>query len=211
MNNDIGNVSGIADIETNLVINSHLMKLTHGTLDVLGSNKLPQPVDKKGVLDQLDWDIITELQIDGRKSFRKISRGLNVPEATVRSRINRLVQSDLVRIKAISALNMDGNGTDTDVIYSGWIGIRVRGNALEDILNILSKLDNTQFLVTTLGRFNVMVGVFADNRRELLNISFETISPLSGVEHVETLEVVDSFKHDMRIFIPSGYSRNSNF
>ena len=42
-------------------------------------------------IDQLDLDIIEYLQADGRVSYSLIAREVEVPEATVRYRVKRLL------------------------------------------------------------------------------------------------------------------------
>jgi Lrp/AsnC family transcriptional regulator for asnA, asnC and gidA len=51
-------------------------------------------------LDNLDRDIISLLKVDGRISYKDIAKQLNVPDATARYRVQRLLQSDLIQIQA---------------------------------------------------------------------------------------------------------------
>lgn len=51
------------------------------------------PVD----LDEVDMDILNSLMMDGRKSFRAISREIKVSTPTVRSRYERLVNYGLIK------------------------------------------------------------------------------------------------------------------
>src|SRR3954447_25526083 len=53
-------------------------------------------------LDDLDRSIITELQNDGRRSFREIARSIGVSEATVRTRVRRLDEAGALRIVAFA-------------------------------------------------------------------------------------------------------------
>ncbi|NQV40000.1 MAG: AsnC family transcriptional regulator [Nitrosopumilus sp.] len=53
-------------------------------------------------LDDIDIGIVTSLQQDGRKSFRQISRELNISTPTVQTRYHRLVNIGL--IKSISPI-----------------------------------------------------------------------------------------------------------
>jgi len=48
-------------------------------------------------LDDIDIGIITSLQEDGRKSFRQISRELNISTPTIQSRYQRLVSIGLIK------------------------------------------------------------------------------------------------------------------
>ena len=48
-------------------------------------------------LDDIDVGIVTSLQQDGRKSFRQISRELNISTPTVHARYQRLVNIGLIK------------------------------------------------------------------------------------------------------------------
>ncbi|MDH3780008.1 MAG: AsnC family transcriptional regulator, partial [Nitrosopumilus sp.] len=48
-------------------------------------------------LDDTDIAIVTSLQQDGRKSFRQISRELNISTPTVQARYQRLVNIGLIK------------------------------------------------------------------------------------------------------------------
>lgn len=50
-------------------------------------------------LDSIDRDIIDLLRTDGRMSFREIARHLDIPEATTRYRVQRLLQSETIEIQ----------------------------------------------------------------------------------------------------------------
>ncbi|MDH3313470.1 MAG: AsnC family transcriptional regulator [Nitrosopumilus sp.] len=61
-------------------------------------------------LDDIDIGIVTSLQQDGRKSFRQISRDLNISTPTVHARYQRLVNIGL--IKSVSPIIDTTNVTD---------------------------------------------------------------------------------------------------
>ena len=58
----------------------------------------PERPESSGTIDRLDRAIIGELQRDGRASYRAIARALQVPEATVRFRVNRLPRTGRVSV-----------------------------------------------------------------------------------------------------------------
>ncbi len=61
-------------------------------------------------LDDIDIGIVTSLQQDGRKSFRQISRELNISTPTIQARYQRLVNIGL--IKSVSPIIDSTNVTD---------------------------------------------------------------------------------------------------
>jgi len=57
---------------------------------------------KKRPLDQLDCKMIELLQKDGRISNTEIAKNIGMSEATVRTRLNRLIQEGFIQIVAVS-------------------------------------------------------------------------------------------------------------
>ena len=55
-------------------------------------------------MDELDRKIIALLQMDGRASNAKIAREVGVSEGTVRRRLRRLIEDDVVNVVAVPNL-----------------------------------------------------------------------------------------------------------
>ncbi|MEB4616498.1 Lrp/AsnC family transcriptional regulator [Leucobacter sp. M11] len=62
----------------------------------------PQHLNDRQAPDSLDQQILGLLQTDGRMSYRKIARELDVSEGTIRFRVNRLQDSGALTIIAIA-------------------------------------------------------------------------------------------------------------
>ena len=62
-------------------------------------------------MDELDRRIISLLQMDGRASNAKIAREVGVSEGTVRRRLRRLIQEDVVKVVAVPNLEKLGYAT----------------------------------------------------------------------------------------------------
>ena len=58
-------------------------------------------VESKCQVDNVDRQIINQLQENGRRTFGRIAKNVGVSEATVRQRIRRLIESDVMRIVAV--------------------------------------------------------------------------------------------------------------
>ena len=59
-------------------------------------------------MDELDLRIIGSLQKDGRTSNSDLARELGVSEGTIRRRLWRLVQRDVIRITAVPNIEKMG-------------------------------------------------------------------------------------------------------
>src|SRR5680860_1159896 len=62
-----------------------------------------QQSGRRPILDDLDKRIIQCLQLDGRRPYAQIGRQLDVPEATVRQRAERLIGRGVVQIVGVTA------------------------------------------------------------------------------------------------------------
>ena len=49
-------------------------------------------------MDELDHEIISVLQLDGRTSMAKVGRAVGAGEGTVRGRLRRLIQDEVVKV-----------------------------------------------------------------------------------------------------------------
>ena len=86
----------------------------------------------KSPLDNIDREIIRALQRNGRTSNTEIGRALGLTEATIRKRIARLIEGDLVNIVAVPTPRAVG------VTMSAIIGISVNLGDLDRVSETLS-------------------------------------------------------------------------
>ncbi len=190
----IGAIPGVQDLESCLVLDVRLMRCDLGKLSLFKDQKLSHLPDDHTIFDELDLGVIEALQENGRMSFREVGRRLSAPEATVRSRIGRLEQLGAVRVVAV---------TDTDSLMPGiapaWIALSVRGGALDAVASRLCKVAEAYVVLTAIGRFNVVALLALPSRQELLDLVTRSIAPLRGVQQLEIWEIVRSYKHDLRI------------
>src|SRR5688572_7612624 len=114
---------------------------------------IAQGTTRRNALDDLDKAIIRCLQADGRRPYAQIGRELEVPEATVRQRAERLISRGIVQIVGV-----------TDPLAMGFqqpvlIGLRVDPAKLDRIAHDIAKLDEVTYLVVTAGRFDLVCEV----------------------------------------------------
>ena len=90
--------------------------------------------NKKKLLDQIDCQMIELLQKDGRISNTDIAREIGLSEATVRTRLNRLINDEFIQIVAVS------NPIKLGFKIVGNIRIHVEIKKMEKIIKELKKL-----------------------------------------------------------------------
>ena len=114
-------------------------------------------------LDGVDRRILNILQMDGRLSFRSVARRLRVSDATVRERVARLMEREVIR--GFSAL-VDPERAGMEVICL--IGVEADPEVAGQVARELSEAEEVKVVMETGERRNLLVlGVFPS--RESLN------------------------------------------
>jgi Lrp/AsnC family transcriptional regulator, regulator for asnA, asnC and gidA len=131
------------------------------------------------VLDDVSRAIIEQLQQDGRRPYARIAEAVGLSEAAVRQRVQRLVESGVMQIVAV-----------TDPMQLGFyrqamIGIRVSGDVRE-IADRLAGLSAVDYVVLTAGTFDLLVEVVCENDDDLIELLNQRIRGIEGVQSTET-------------------------
>lgn len=130
-------------------------------------------------LDDISKAIIEQLQQDGRRPYAAIGKVVGLSEAAVRQRVQRLIESGVMQVVAV-----------TDPLQLGFarqamIGIRVRG-PVEQVADALSELDEVDYVVVTAGTYDLLVEAVCESDDALLNLISKSIRSIEGVETTET-------------------------
>lgn len=143
------------------------------------SYDLLMPPTKLPAIDATSKAIIELLQEDGRRSYSDLGRVVGLSEAAVRQRVQRLTESGVMQIVAV-----------TDPMQLGFqrqamIGIRVSGDA-RVVAEAVAAIDAIDYVVVTLGGFDVIAEVVCEDDEELMAIINDGIRPIDGVLSTET-------------------------
>jgi Lrp/AsnC family transcriptional regulator for asnA, asnC and gidA len=131
------------------------------------------------VLDEVSKAIIEQLQQDGRRSYAAIGKVVGLSEAAVRQRVQRLTESGVMQVVAV-----------TDPLQLGFarqamVGIRCRGE-LEVVAEALGELQEVDYVVITAGSYDLLVEVVAESDDHLLELISMKIRSIPNVESTET-------------------------
>jgi len=123
--------------------------------------------------------IIRELQEDGRRPYASIGKAVGLSEAAVRQRVQRMVDSGVMQIVAV-----------TDPMQIGFarqamIAISVSGG-VESVADDLAKIDEVDYIVITAGSFDLMAEVVVEDDAHLLDLVSSRIRSIPGVLRTET-------------------------
>ena len=120
-------------------------------------------------LDDLDKRILKLLQFNCRLSFADLSRELDVAEATVRFRINRLVNEGVItRFAALL------DPAKVGMKVSGAILLKIDPAYLEEACKQLVSFSETQYLFQSTGEYDVVSVIVARDMDHLNNLIKKT-------------------------------------
>ncbi|UCD99634.1 MAG: Lrp/AsnC family transcriptional regulator [Chloroflexota bacterium] len=139
-------------------------------------------------MDQIDLDIISSLQSDGRKPFTDIAKELDISEGTVRNRVARLVEERVLQI--IGMVDPYRLGFDAPAIIS----VSVQPPLLESVANTIAKFPEVSYLIMVSGEFDLLVEVLCKDRDHLANFLNEKLLHVPGIVNSETSMILHTYK-----------------
>jgi len=134
---------------------------------------------RPGPLDEVSKAIVEQLQADGRRSYADIGKAVGLSEAAVRQRVQRLTESGVMQIVAV-----------TDPMQLGFtrqamIGIRASGDTRR-LAEQLADIPEIDYVVLTAGSFDLLAEVVCENDEQLISLLNSRIRGLDGVQTTET-------------------------
>ena len=135
--------------------------------------------DRSPVLDSVAKRIIEQLQQDGRRSYASIAKAVGLSEAAVRQRVQRLLDTGVVQIVAV-----------TDPLQVGFerqalIGINIQGDVTA-VADALAEIPEVDYVVITAGSFDLIAEVVCEDDDHLFDLLSSRIRIIDGVTATET-------------------------
>jgi Lrp/AsnC family transcriptional regulator for asnA, asnC and gidA len=130
-------------------------------------------------INSSDRAIIEQLQQDGRRSYGRIGEAVGLSEGAVRQRVGRLLGSDAIRIVAV---------VDPDMLgfrMRATVGLRIDGHS-DDVAAHLAPIPEVDYVVSTAGRFDLLLEVQCEDQERFYELLNETIKSIPGVRDTET-------------------------
>jgi len=144
------------------------------------SARRPPVADRKPVLDELDRQIIRFLQSNARMPNTEIARALKVTETTIRNRVNRLLEEELIEMVALITPKAK------DATVSAFILVCVLPESVEEAIEILKPRPEVRYLGRMLSRSQILMETFFTDHDHLLQFQDECLGRLPGVQAIDT-------------------------
>ncbi len=139
----------------------------------------PKPDRPAIPLDEVSKAIIEQLQQDGRRSYAAIGKVVGLSEAAVRQRVQRLIDSGVMQVVAVT------DPLELGFARQAMVGIRVTG-PLEPIADKIAEFDEVDYVVVTAGSYDLLVEVVCETDEHLLALISGRIRAIPGVVSTET-------------------------
>lgn len=139
-------------------------------------------------LDELDTQIVQLLHKDGRMAYTEIAKRLDASEATIRYRVQRLIETGAITIQAY--LNPDKLGYR----HIALMDLKVTDlEQAETIASRLSDLDSVSYVAFTAGAYDLFVELTYDTQEGLLEF-LKMVRSMPGVISSQTHIVLKLLK-----------------
>ncbi len=142
-------------------------------------------------MDQLDIAIIEFLQRDARTPLTDIAKAIGVVEGTVRNRVARLQEKQILHL----------NGT-IDPHQAGfkalaYIFVSVKPGSLEAVASQLTEIPEVCYLAVMTGEADLLIKIMCLNTEHLVDVLFEKIHSIDDITNTHTANVMRVYKEHM--------------
>ena len=147
------------------------------------------PADRTAplVIDDVDKAVVEALQEDGRLPYTKLAKQVGLSEAAVRQRVQRLIESGVMQIVAVTDPAMLG------FHRNAMVGLEVEGD-LRAVAHDIAAVPEVSYVVVVSGSFDLLMEVVCEDDDHLLTLLNDKIRTVPGVRRTETFTYLRLFK-----------------
>jgi Lrp/AsnC family transcriptional regulator for asnA, asnC and gidA len=132
-------------------------------------------------IDKVDLRIVNLLLEDGRMTASEIARKLeDISERTVRYRIERMVQEEVLQISAVVRPEAFGLTVKADV----WM--EVESDKIREVAEKMTEFDNVTYVACSIGETDVSIQVVGRNTDDVYRFVTEVVRKVPGVRRTTT-------------------------
>lgn len=141
-------------------------------------------------IDKIDCRIIELLQKDGRLSNTAMAKELGIAEATIRTRLKRLINEKCIKIVAVCDPYQLGFG------ITGNMKIRIDIKKKNKVVRELKKLKELVFINMLTGHTDIDADFIVKSLDGLNDLVFNRINKIDGLIATETSLIMEYLKED---------------
>ena len=139
-------------------------------------------------MDDVDFEILTQLQADGRRPFTEMAKALGVTEGTIRNRVAKLVADDTLQIIGHVDPHRVGFGAPA------LISISVQPGKVEEVAQQVQTFPELSYLLLVAGEYDLLMEVMCRDREHLRELITTRLHNLEGVTNTHTTLILHTYK-----------------
>jgi len=130
------------------------------------------------------------MQADARISYAEMAKRFNLPESTIRYRVKRLIDAQVIR-KVTVLLDPRKVGFDVSAV----VMVKVDPNYLSEVLRWMASFEEAQHVFQTTGEYDI-ISVIHVRDIKVLNEFKQRVKMLKGVKDVVVWVITELIKID---------------
>lgn len=149
-----------------------------------------------GRIDATDRRIVALLQLDGRMSNVDIARAIGVAEATVRKRLERLLNEDVIHVVAMPHADKMGLEVETAIM------LKVDLRQVDRIGEQLAAMKEVRAVKYATGEYDIILEAVFPSDDELLQFLTSRLARIQGIRTTATSHVLKTIKRSCDWVLP---------
>jgi Lrp/AsnC family transcriptional regulator for asnA, asnC and gidA len=146
--------------------------------------RISKHLEASTTLDDIDRDIVSILQREGRRPYSKVAADLGIAESVVRYRVQRLEKSGILQIVGIA----DPLKVGFDLM--ALVGLGVASGKIHEVAEVMSQLPEASYVARIAGRFDLIVEVVCRDTAHFSALLTERLQAVEGVIRTESFLIL---------------------
>jgi Lrp/AsnC family transcriptional regulator for asnA, asnC and gidA len=147
-------------------------------------------------LDEIDLKIVSLLHEDGRMATREIARRCELAEGSIRRRLQRLLEDDVIRVTVLT------DPPSVNLLLSAFLMIKCRLGDMETVSKEVARMPEVRYVAVVTGTHDLIVEAFFYSRRHLTTFLSKRLAKMQGVVDTQTSIVLQVAKMSFEWEIP---------
>lgn len=134
--------------------------------------------------------IVRLLQEDGRLSTAEIARRLGVSEPTIRKKLNQLLESSTIRVRAVAdpvALGYEA---------AAYVGVDVERSAIPEVAAVLAAFPFVESVAVTSGPYDIIIKACFETLSDLYEFLLVELATVEGIKDTHSFMILHNEKND---------------
>jgi len=151
---------------------------------------------RKKKQDSLDIRVLNIMQMDARTSYREIARRTGVSDATVRDRVNKMLEKGWIE-GFVTIVNPTKVGQNMTCLMD----LKVDPLQFTNVLSQLNKIKEIKMAYELTEKNSIIILVILEDKEDLREFINERLHQISGVELDKVHNIINIAKNDPRLYL----------